>query len=172
MMAAKPRAIHVVQGEHRISDQPDVVITTVLGSCVAACIQDPVRGIGGMNHFLLPEAAGGGGDIRYAAAAMEVLINALLRHGAQRPRMEAKLFGGARMIPTLPDIGRQNAEVAKRILQADGIRIVSGDLCGHEARRIRFWPTSGRVQMLLLGNDTPPPVERPTRPPAGDIELF
>ncbi len=172
MMQTRPETIHVVQGEYRVSDRPDVVITTVLGSCVAACIYDPVRGVGGMNHFLLPEAAGGAGDIRHAAAAMERLINALLRHGAQRDRMQAKLFGGARMIASLPDIGRQNAEAARRILETDGIPVISGDVCGTEARRIRFWPGTGRVQMLLLGNDAPCPVERPTRPREGGIELF
>lgn len=166
------QAIHLVQGEHQISDRTDVVLTTVLGSCVAACIFDPICKIGGMNHFLLPESANDHADIRYAAAAMEVLINALLRQGAQRHRMQAKLFGGARMIPTLPDIGRQNAEVAKRILQNDGIQLVSGDICGHEARRIRFWPTTGRVQMVLLGDGPPPRPEQPIRPTTGGIELF
>ncbi len=166
------QAIHLVQGEHQISDRTDVVLTTILGSCVAACIFDPIRGIGGMNHFLLPESANDHADIRYAAAAMEVLINALLRHGAQRPNMQAKIFGGARMTPNLPDIGRQNAVVAKRILQNDGIKLVSGDICGNEARRIRFWPTTGRVQMVLLGNTAPPRPEQPVRPTIGGIELF
>ncbi|MDD7972412.1 chemotaxis protein CheD [Roseinatronobacter alkalisoli] len=172
MTGPQNKVIHIVQGEHQISGQPGTVITTVLGSCVAACIYDPECGIGGMNHFLLPESASGSGDIRYAAAAMEVLINGLLRQGALRNRMQAKLFGGARMIPTLPDIGRRNAEMAQRILQNDGIRVVSGDLCGNEARRIRFWPTTGRVQMQLLGNEAPPPAEKPVRTAPGEVELF
>ncbi|MCC5959285.1 MAG: chemotaxis protein CheD [Rhodobacteraceae bacterium] len=172
MTNAPLKVIHIVQGEHRISEQPDVVITTVLGSCVSACIFDPERGIGGMNHFLLPDPVSGSGDIRFAAAAMETLINGLLRQGALRNRMQAKLFGGARMMPSLPDIGRRNADAAHRILQNDGIRVVSGDLCGHEARRVRFWPTSGRVQVQLLGNDAPPPVEKLSRALSGDVELF
>lgn len=172
MTGLHKKVIHIVQGEHRISEQPDVVITTVLGSCVAACIFDPERGIGGMNHFLLPDPISGSGDIRYAAAAMETLINGLLRQGAMRSRMQAKLFGGARMMPSLPDIGRRNADVAQRILQNDGIRIVNGDLCGNEARRVRFWPTSGRVQVQLLGNEAPPLVEKPVRPQSGEVELF
>lgn len=171
-MNTRNNTVHVVQGEHHVSDDPDVVITTVLGSCVAACIYDPVCRVGGMNHFLLPLAKQDKTDIRYAAAAIESLVNALLRRGARRERLEAKLFGGARMLPSLPDIGRQNAEAAQRILQDDGIRVVSGDLCGSEARRIRFWPTSGRVQMQLLGDEAPPSVETPRRPAAGDIELF
>lgn len=172
MTTSQPKVIHIVQGEHRISEQPDVVITTVLGSCVSACIFDPERGIGGMNHFLLPDPVSGTGDIRFAAAAMETLINGLLRQGALRNRMQAKLFGGARMMLSLPDIGRRNADAAHRILQNDGIRVVSGDLCGHEARRVRFWPTSGRVQVQLLGNEAPRPVEKLTRPLSGDVELF
>ncbi|MGP9789105.1 chemotaxis protein CheD [Roseinatronobacter sp. NSM] len=125
-----------------------------------------------MNHFLLPDSAAGSGDIRYAAAAMEMLINGLLRQGAVRSRMQAKLFGGARMMPSLPDIGRRNADAAQRILQTDGIRLVNGDLCGNEARRVRFWPTTGRVQVQLLGNDAPVPVERAVRPALGEVELF
>ena len=78
---AATRVIHVVQGEHAISDDPDAILTTVLGSCVSACIMDADRGIGGLNHFLLPDAGPGGPDIRYAAAAMEVLVNGLMRRG-------------------------------------------------------------------------------------------
>lgn len=171
-MQKASKTIHIVQGEHRISDMPDVVITTVLGSCVAACIYDPVRGVGGMNHFLLPESKEKIGDIRYAAAAMEILINGLLKSGAQRQRMEAKLFGGARMIPSLPDIGRKNAEIAQKILMTDGIRVTTGHLCGRNARRIRFWPVSGKVQMLLLGDEEPKVAETPNTIRSGESELF
>jgi chemotaxis protein CheD len=171
-MQKASKTIHIVQGEHRISDMPDVVITTVLGSCVAACIYDPVRGVGGMNHFLLPESKEKIGDIRYAAAAMEILINGLLKSGAQRQRMEAKLFGGARMIPSLPDIGRKNAEIAQKILMTDGIRVTTGHLCGQNARRIRFWPVSGKVQMLLLGDEEPKIAETPNTIRSGESELF
>jgi len=171
-METSPKMLHIVQGEHRISDKADVVITTVLGSCVAACIYDSVRGIGGMNHFLLPESKNQTGDIRYAAAAMEVLINSLLKSGAQRERMRAKLFGGARMISSLPDIGRKNAEIAQKILMTDGIRVITGDLCGHNARRIRFWPVSGKVQMYILGGNDVKVDERPVIIKSGEGELF
>lgn len=171
-MAAAPKTIHIVQGEHRISDMADVVITTVLGSCVAACIYDPIRGIGGMNHFLLPESKNQVGDIRYAAAAMEVLINGLLKSGAQRQRMEAKIFGGARMIPSLPDIGRKNAEIAQKILLDDGIRVITGHLCGTNARRVRFWPVSGKVQMYILGSEEGKIAEKPNIIKPGGSELF
>ena len=106
---------NIVQGEYKVSDDPDVVLTTLLGSCVAACIRDPVKGIGGMNHFLLP-----GGDVgssrdseRIGVHLMELLLNGLMRQGAQRERLEAKLFGGARMMQGLSDIGAKNAAFAK-----------------------------------------------------------
>jgi chemotaxis protein CheD len=88
----------------------------VLGSCVAACLHDPVRRIGGMNHFLLPDD-GHGADMRYASAAMERLVNELLKKGAERGRLQAKLFGGARIMTNLPDIGRRNAESALAFLR-------------------------------------------------------
>lgn len=92
--------LHVVQGEHRVSSDPDVSLLTILGSCVAACLYDPLRGVGGMNHFLL---ADGDGEeaMRYGAYAMEVLINDLLKLGASRERLQAKLFGGAKIMERL-----------------------------------------------------------------------
>lgn len=164
--------VHVIQGEHAIHDDPGTIITTVLGSCVSACIVDPERGIGGMNHFLLPDAGPGGSDIRYAAAAMEVLVNGLLRRGAMRARLRAKLFGGARMMAGLPDIGQRNADAARRFLLDEGIPLIGSDLCGTQARRIRFWPVSGRVQMHLLGEARVVEREHPTHPRGGDVELF
>lgn len=166
------QVVHIVQGEHAIHDDPDVVLTTVLGSCVSACIMDPERGIGGMNHFLLPDSGPGGPDIRYAAAAMEVLVNGLMRRGAARTRLRAKLFGGARMMAGLPDIGQRNADAARRFLHNEGIPLIASDLCGHQARRIRFWPAIGRVQMHLLGEAPVPLRERPTPQRGGDVELF
>ncbi|WP_410218961.1 chemotaxis protein CheD [Paracoccus sp. (in: a-proteobacteria)] len=172
MEDAASRVIHVVQGEHAIHDDPSVMITTVLGSCVSACIFDPLRGIGGMNHFLLPDSGPGGADIRYAAAAMEVLVNGLMRRGVGRGQLRAKLFGGARMMAGLPDIGQRNADAARRFLQDEGIPLIASDLCGTQARRVRFWPATGRVQLQLLGDARVAVREQPMRPPGGDVELF
>lgn len=169
---ASGRTIHVVQGEHAISADGDVVLTTVLGSCVSACIMDPEGGIGGLNHFLLPDAGPGGPDIRYAAAAMEVLVNGLMRRGAVRGRLRAKLFGGARMMAGLPDIGQRNADAARRFLADEGIPLIASDLCGTQARRIRFWPVIGRVQLHLLGDARVAVPERPMAQRGGDVELF
>lgn len=166
------RTLHVIQGEHRVSDEPDTVLTTVLGSCVAACLYDPVRRIGGMNHFLLPDDTGSR-DMSHASAAMERLVNSLIKQGAQRPRMEAKLFGGGRMLKGLPDIGRRNGEAALVFLQGEGIPIRAHSLGGTQARRVRFWPATGKAQQMLL--DRHDDITQPRRPQGatlGSIELF
>ena len=96
-LKAQEKILHVVQGEHKISSDPNLVMVTLLGSCVAACLRDPIAGIGGMNHFLLPgreEGQIGGEEERHAVHAMELLVNALLAKGASRRRLEAKIFGG------------------------------------------------------------------------------
>ncbi len=163
-------AIHVVQGEYALSRKPETVLTTVLGSCVSACLFDPFAKIGGMNHFLLPDSADLI-DLRFASAAMERLVNALLKAGAHKRNLKAKLFGGAQMMSGLPDIGRRNGEAALKFLRLENIPVISTSLGGHEARRVRFWPTSGRAQQLLVGRaiDELPP---PRRPATGSIELF
>lgn len=166
------RTLHVIQGEQAISGLPDDMITTVLGSCVAACLFDPQRQIGGMNHFLLADDTGAhAGDMRFASASMERLVNGLLKQGAERPRLRAKLFGGARMMAGLPDIGRRNGEAAIAFLSGERIPCISMSLGGTAARRIRFWPATGRAQQLLLGAQTEDPVI-PMAPRAGAIELF
>ena len=166
------RTLHVIQGEHRISDDGAVMLTTVLGSCVAACLYDPVRCLGGMNHFLLPDDAGGR-DISHASAAMERLVNALIKHGAARNRLEAKIFGGGRMLAGLPDIGRRNGEAALAFLRGEGIPIRAQSLGGTQARRVRFWPATGKAQQMLL--DRQDDITQPRQPHGaalGSIELF
>ncbi|MCE3289143.1 MAG: chemotaxis protein CheD [Caulobacter sp.] len=178
------RTLHIGQGEHQISSEPGVVITTILGSCIAACIRDPVTGVGGMNHFLLPEgeaAADSDAGRRYGVNAMERLINGLLAGGARRERLEAKLFGGASMFDRLRNIGGENAAFAHRFLQAEGITVVGGDTGGGMARRVRYWPTTGQAQQRLLADADPTVFVRERKlavaPPApaadqGDLELF
>lgn len=166
------RSIHVIQGEHAVSEAEDVVMLTVLGSCVCACLYDPVRRVGGMNHFLLPEGRNRG-DIRHASAAMEQLVNGLLKSGAARERLRAKLFGGARMLAGLPDIGLRNGEAAQAFLNGERIPCEAADLGGARARRVRFWPASGRAQMLLLDRTDPVVAQQRPKPLASaSIELF
>lgn len=169
--------VHVVQGEHFVTDNPDAVLITLLGSCVAACIRDPVAGIGGMNHFLLPGSHSQGAERaaqRYGVHAMELLVNALLSNGARRERLEAKLFGGGRMFDSLQDVGRANADFAERFLHDEGIPVVGGSLRGQGGRRVQFWPSTGRaLQRALTDNHVPEPVSRPPVPvETGALELF
>ena len=173
--------VHIVQGEHHVTGHPDAVLTTLLGSCVAACIRDPIAGVGGMNHFLLPGGRARQADReaqRYGVQAMELLVNALLSAGARRERLEAKLFGGARLIDGLTDIGNQNAEFAVRFLAAEGIRHIGGSLRGELGRKVQFWPVSGRARQSLMERESAQvfDVERRIRPVApaetGAVELF
>ena len=174
--AQAERRVNIIQGEFKVSDDPSVVLTTLLGSCVAACIRDPVAGVGGMNHFLLP-----GGDVGSSKESeslgvhlMELLLNGLMRQGAQRDRLEAKVFGGARMMAGLSDIGKKNAEFAKRFLAYEGVKIVGGDVGGEQGRRIQFWPGSGRALQSFISQvvETAPPRAPPARASVGDVDLF
>jgi len=169
------KKIHVIQGEYQVVDDPDVVLSTVLGSCVAACLRDPEAGVGGMNHFLLP------GDMDRDAESvgvhlMELLVNGLLKRGARRERLEGKLFGGARMMEGLSDIGAKNAAFAKRFLRNEGIRLVAENLGGTRGRRIEYIPVTGQARQILLsgGPDAGVPAERPVQrlPNSGFVELF
>jgi len=159
------------------------MVTTILGSCIAACIWDGVAGIGGMNHFLLPgdgkHRQPGGDAMRFGVHAMELLVNGLLQRGAIKSRMRAKLFGGARMIKGLTDIGELNANFAEKFLREEDITLVGGSLRGEQGRRIQFWPVSGRARQVLLANETESildlertrPVPKPTVE-TGALELF
>ncbi|MFN5615382.1 MAG: chemotaxis protein CheD [Brevundimonas sp.] len=169
------RRVHVGQGEHIVSTDPNVVLSTILGSCVAACLRDPGEGVGGMNHFLLPEGNGaeGAAGRRYGAYAMEVLINDLLKHGARRDRLEAKLFGGGRMFDSMNDVGRANADFAERFLRDEGIALVGGSLRGLGGRRVQFWPVSGRALVRgVEGAVNEKPVVTPEPGATGVLELF
>lgn len=177
-------AIKLLPGEYRIDDH-DVMLVTVLGSCVAACINDPQRGIGGMNHFMLPDArdANDGGSARYGAFAMEVLVNELLKHGATRERLQAKVFGGGAVLPgfTTTNIGAQNASFVLRYLAAEQIPVLAQDLGDVCPRRVHYFPRSGRVMVKRLAtaqNAAVAAEEQNYRsrlrqvPVAGDVELF
>ena len=171
------KTTHVLQGSFHITADPEEMLTTVLGSCVATCLYDPVARLGGMNHFLLPISAENpvaGAGFRYGAQAMELLINALLKSGAQKSRLEAKLFGGSQMDANLGPIGDRNAAFARQFLHTEGITCVAESLGGTMARRLRFWPASGLVRQMLIQpspNLEGAPQDLPS-PMAGEITLF
>jgi len=172
----------------------DMVLVTVLGSCVAACIQDRAAGIGGMNHFMLPDDGADVGQpaahsMRYGAYAMEVLINELIKAGGRRERLEAKVFGGAAVLAgmTTMNIGDRNAAFVRRYLATEQIRIVAEDMLGPHPRKVAFLPRTGQVMVkkLRLAQEpsvtereralaTPVPGQRAERPASarGRIELF
>jgi chemotaxis protein CheD len=171
------RRIHIVQGEFKVSDDPEAVVSTLLGSCVAACIRDPVAGVGGMNHFLLPGEDGRSHQNeaeRYGDYLMELLINGLMKQGASRDRLEAKLFGGARMMSGLSDIGKKNTEFAARYLEHEGIAVVGKDLGGERGRRLQYWPVSGRARQCYVSaaRIDEVTVRTPLSRNIGDVELF
>jgi chemotaxis protein CheD len=175
---AHERRIHIVQGQYHVTTDANVVLTTTLGSCVAACVRDPLAGVGGMNHFLLPEGEGADGPdaFRYGAYAMELLLNGLFAQGARRERLSAKLFGGARLAQRFYDIGAQNVAFARHFLRREGVGLDGGSVRGPHARRIQYWPVSGRVRQLRLvrGEDAIFAAETAPRPAPdwGAVELF
>jgi chemotaxis protein CheD len=134
----------------------DMVLVTVLGSCVAACIHDRTAGIGGMNHFMLPDdgepAQGASESMRYGAYAMEVLINELIKMGGRRERFEAKVFGGGAVLAgmTTINIGDRNAEFVRRYLALEKIRIAAEDLQGAHPRKVAFMPATGQAMVKKL----------------------
>lgn len=175
MMEVKgDRSITVVQGEFRISDHACDVLSTVLGSCVAVCLHDPKRKIGGMNHFLLPFGLTTATDrpVRYGLFAMESLINDLTKAGAVKSRLEAKIFGGARISTDLRDIGRINAIFAKEFLATEGIACLGESLGGTNARRVVFRPTTGQARMLIVPSTEVSALPVVIRPAHGAVELF
>lgn len=170
--------ITVMQGQAHVSDEAHVELGTVLGSCVASCLYDPVARLGGMNHFLLPEPpssrAGHGVDVHYGTYLMEVLINAMLARGGSKARMKAHLYGGANLHPGMRTIGAANAAFARRFLQREGIPLVRADLGGVLARRVDFRPASGQVRCRQVEAAAVPASQSVATPPptAGDVELF
>jgi chemotaxis protein CheD len=151
-------AVRILPGEYYFTGK-DIMLTTVLGSCVAACIQDRISGIGGMNHFLLPD---NGGDtdadspvsdsMRYGSFAMEVLINNLLKSGARRCNLVAKVFGGGNVLPgmTTLNVGARNAQFVLRYLKTDNIPVLSEDLEDRYPRKVCFFPATGKVMVKKL----------------------
>jgi len=151
----------VLPGEFYVT-RHDEAIATVLGSCISACISDRRLGVGGMNHFMLPEDTGGnaasdrwmdpatGLATRYGTHAMECLINELLKLGARREHLEIKLFGGGRILASLTDVGARNAEFVREYLKSEGLEVAAEDLGDIYPRRIIYFPETGKVRVRRL----------------------
>jgi chemotaxis protein CheD len=149
-------AVKVFPGEHYVTSAADEMLVTVLGSCVSACIRDPFICVGGMNHFMLPEAGGSGWDdtasssMRYGNVAMERLINDILARGGMRQRLEIKVFGGGNVMKSSIKIGHRNATFVEDYLAAENLPIAAAHLRGELPRRIHFFPGTGKVMLLEL----------------------
>jgi len=181
-------AAKISPGEFYYTDK-NMLIVTVLGSCISACIRDNVSGIGGMNHFMLPDSAAADKDspvsesMRYGTYAMEVLINQLLRNGARRENLEAKIFGGGNVLKsfTTTNVGERNAAFVKKFLKEERIRITGEDLLDVFPRKVYYFPKTGKVlvkKLKELNNYTLVKREEAyasklkTNDVGGDIDLF
>jgi chemotaxis protein CheD len=149
--------INVPAGAYQVSGRADVVLSCTLGSCIAAAIYDPLLKIGGLNHFMLPNAPRASDKVseaaRYGSVAMERLINAMLKQGARRETLQVKLFGGGNVITSSTAIGSRNAEFARSYLLEEGLNIVGEDIGGTQGRSVRFYPHLGRAQRRLIGGE-------------------
>jgi len=151
--------VKILPGEYYVT-RGEEAVSTVLGSCISACVRDPVRKVGGMNHFMLPEDVSTGSNnwldpaiglaTRYGSYAMESLINDLLKLGATRERLEIKVFGGGRVLSGMTDVGARNIEFVRSYLKLESYRIVAEDLGGTQPRKVVYFPASGRVKLRRL----------------------
>ena len=180
-------AAKIMPGEYYATAR-DMVLVTVLGSCVCACIRDKVSGIGGMNHFMLPDSGRDqsnplGESARYGTYAMEILINQLLKMGARRCNFEAKVFGGGAVLRgfTIANVGERNAQFVLNFLKTEKIHLAAQDLLDIYPRKVYYFPNTGRVRVKKLKkvhNDTI--INRETEYGSrlhysnleGDVELF
>jgi chemotaxis protein CheD len=179
----KTWVVQVLPGELYVTDE-SLVIATVLGSCVSACMRDAAAGVGGMNHFLLPvdpDKSSTSPSVRYGVYALERLLNELYARGARRERIETKIFGGAAVLSGMTDVGSSNVAFVRRFLSTERLAVAAEDLGLSFARRIRYQPVTGRAQVKRLPMQSARSVlEREAehernlraRPPGGTVELF
>lgn len=189
---AQKESCIIVAGEY-FATREDMLIETVLGSCIAVCLFDFTRGVSGMNHFMLPSSRDQGANAvthegRYGVNAMELLINAMMQQGADRFALQAKVFGGGNVTElrnTTLKVGEWNTHFAMDFLANEGIPVVSKDVGGRNGRRIILFTQGGRVKLRRLGNDDSNKLagnemryrsrivkEQPTKQEEGELTLF
>lgn len=149
-------AVKVLPGEYFVSNE-QLVIMTVLGSCIAACLWDSRAGIGGMNHFMLPESDAADVSGRYGSYAMELLINEMMKAGARRESLQAKIFGGAQVMAgfTTMNVGERNTSFVKEYLRTERIPLLSEDVLDIHPRKVCFFPTTGKAMVKRLAHAHP-----------------
>ena len=179
-------AVKILPGEFYGTRDPTVIVT-VLGSCVSVCLRDPITKIGGMNHFLLPNDETVGStetmSARYGSFAMELLINELLKMGAARNRLEAKVFGGGNVLQglTVHNVGERNSAFVLDYLKLEGIPVLARDLLGSYPRKVYFFVNTGEVKVrkiksmhntTILDRESEYRMRIKDVPVSGDIDLF
>tara|TARA_B100001564_G_C20551202_1_gene629142 strand:- start:286 stop:930 length:645 start_codon:yes stop_codon:yes gene_type:complete len=140
--------VNVHAGDCFITDSDEEMATTVLGSCISACVRDPVACVGGMNHFLLPSSKGSDMEsTRYGAFAMEQLINEILKRGGKRERLEIKIFGGGNVLRSVTGVtvGDKNIQFIREYLKVEGFTITTEDVGGNQARKVKYYPYTGKA---------------------------
>lgn len=181
-------AAKLLPGEYYVTARKETIVT-VLGSCVSACVRDPIFGIGGMNHFMLPisqgngswESSGNSASTRYGLHAMEQMINTILKHGGSRANLEVKLTGGGRILAQMTDVGQKNITFIREFVRTEGLRVLAEDLGDIYPRKVYYTPSTGKMlikKLRSLHNNTL--VERETSylhkieaaPVQGEVELF
>lgn len=179
----KSEAVKVLPGEYYV-DSEDLLVMTTLGSCIAACLWDRRAGVGGLNHFLLPDAGGQGSDSgRYGAFAMELLINQMLKRGATRGGLEAKVFGGGQVIAGMDHstVGERNTRFVLDYLKTERIPVVSKDVLDIYPRKVCFMPASGKAMVkrlaataasLMAQERAAAQQPAPAQSSAGSVDLF
>jgi chemotaxis protein CheD len=157
-------AVKVLPGEYFVTDQ-DILIMTVLGSCIAACIWDAKAGVGGMNHFMLPEGDSSDTSGRYGSYAMELLINEMIKLGARKESMQAKVFGGGQVMAgfTTMNVGERNTQFVLDYLHTERITLVSKDVLDIYPRKVVFFPTTGKAMVKKLAHSHPESLESTER---------
>jgi chemotaxis protein CheD len=155
----KASTVKIFPGQYYVTKQEEMIIT-ILGSCISACIRDQTLGLGGMNHFMLPQKSGHHNSIpdkspwsiaaRYGNFAMELLINAILRNGGERKNLEVKIFGGAKILAHMRDIGGLNISFIREYLLTEKLSILAEDLGGCHPRKIHYSPATGKVMVKRL----------------------
>jgi len=146
----------ITQGQQAVSKHPDIVLSTLLGSCVAVCLWDPISQVGGLNHILLAVQKGPPAHAdSQGTNAMELLINAVIKQSGQRNRLVAKVFGGAQMVDGLLEVGAANGSFVLEYLRREEILVTGQSLGGSAARQLLFWPTSGTVKVKTVYDKVP-----------------
>jgi chemotaxis protein CheD len=186
----KSHAVKIFPGQYYVTKRNEMIVTT-LGSCVSACIRDPEIGLGGMNHFMLPSKSSHHRNqstedpwntaARYGNLAMELLINTIMRNGGERKNLEVKLFGGAKILTHMNNIGCFNVDFIRKYIKTEGLLVLAEDLGGLCPREIRYFPATGKAQLKRLPQLKGASVVRDERSyrinlnrrnPCGEIELF